>query len=197
MTLRTTRPRPFFAVLFALAVPRHAQAEEPPSSPPLPAAPPVVTIDSTRPLTVVERRANEIRGWNLSFPPAYVATEQWEPVCVAPCATPLDPNGVYRVGGGGVAPSGFFVLPRTNPVHLHVHAGSRFWHGAGLAGFILGGAAVLTGGIIAGSGSGSDARQNAISGAEIAGSGLALLAAGLIVWLTTASTVVTDDGHPL
>jgi hypothetical protein len=182
------------AVLLALAIPARARGDE--AAPPPPAAP-LVSIDSTRPFTVIERRANEIRGWNLSVPPIYVSTEQWETACVAPCLAPLDPNGVYRVGGGGVAASSPFVLPRTTPLHLHVRAGSRFWHSAGFVTLIAGGVAMIAGGVVAGSGSGADAHETTITGAGIAGAGLAVLVVGAAVWLTAASTVTGDDGRAL
>jgi hypothetical protein len=183
--------------LVVLAFPTAALADEPaPASASAPA--PLVMIDSTRPFTVIERRANEIRGWNMSFPPSYVRTEQWETACVAPCLAPLDPNGVYRVGGGGVAPSSPFVLPRDPGLHLHVRAGSSFWHQTGIGAFVVGGLTMVLGGVVAGSASSqSDAHQTAITGAEIAAPGLAVLALGAILWLTSASVVTTADGRVL
>lgn len=183
------------ALLVALAVPRPALADEPTP----PAAPnPPVSIDSTRPFTVVEHRANEVRGWNVTFPPVYVHTEQWEPVCVAPCAVPLDPNGVYRVGGGGVAPSATFVLPHAAPLRLHVRAGSGFWHDAGVSTAVAGLATAITGGIVWGSApTQANERATAIAGAWTTGAGIVLLALGAVMWLTTGSVVTTDDGRSL
>jgi hypothetical protein len=80
---------------------------------------------------------------------------------------------------------------------LHVHAGSAFWHGAGLGAVIAGALTMVVGAIVAGSGSGSDAHQTAITGGEIAGAGLAALAVGALVWLTSATSVTTDDGRAL
>jgi hypothetical protein len=183
------------ALLVALGIPRPALADEPAST----AAPtPPVSIDSTRPFTVIERRANQVRGWNVTFPPVYVHTEQWEPVCAAPCSVPLDPNGVYRVGGGGVAPSGPFVLPHAPSLRLHVHAGSGFWHDAGVSTAVAGLATAITGGIIWGSSpSQPNERATAIAGAATTGAGIVLLAVGAVMWLTTGSTVTTDDGRSL
>jgi hypothetical protein len=181
------------ALLIALAVPRHALADEPAP----PAAPPV-SIDSTRPFTVIERRANQVRGWNVTFPPVYVHTEQWEPVCAAPCTVPLDPNGVYRVGGGGVAPSAPFVLPHAAPLRLHVRAGSGFWHDAGVTTLLTGLATAITGGIVWGDApSQTNQRATAIAGATMTGAGLVVLALGWVVWLTSGSVVTTDDGRSL
>jgi hypothetical protein len=183
------------ALLVALAVPRHALADEP-----APAAAPTlpVSIDSTRPFTVIERRANEVRGWNVTFPPIYVHTEQWEPVCAAPCFVALDPNGVYRVGGGGVAPSGPFVLPHAAPLRLHVRAGSGFWHDAGVSTVVAGLATAITGGIVWGSApSQTNERATAIAGAATTGAGIVLLAIGAVMWLTTGSVVTMDDGRSL
>jgi hypothetical protein len=183
------------ALLVTLAVPGRALADEP--APPAAPTPPV-SIDSTRPFTVIEHRANEVRGWNVTIPPTYVHTEQWEPVCVAPCSVPLDPNGVYRVGGGGVAPSGPFVLPHAAPLRLHVRAGSGFWHDAGVGTFVAGLVTVIAGGAVWGSApSQTNEHQTAIAGAAIAGAGLAVLALGAVVWLTSGSVVTTDDGRSL
>jgi hypothetical protein len=183
------------ALLVTLTVSSRALADEP--TPPAAAAPPV-SIDSTRPFTVIERRANQVRGWNLTVPPIYVYTEQWEPVCVAPCSAPLDPNGVYRVGGGGVAPSAPFVLPHASPLRLHVHAGSGFWHDTGVVTFIAGIATAITGGAIWGSApTQTNERQTAIAGASIAGAGLVLFTIGAVVWLASGSVVTTDDGRSL
>jgi len=192
---RTRGIRHVLALLVTLAAPARALADGPP---PAAAATPPVSIDSTRPFTVIEHRANEVRGWNVTFPPTYVHTDQWEPVCVAPCSVPLDPNGVYRVGGGGVAPSGPFVLPHVAPLRLHVRAGSGFWHDAGVDTFVAGLATAIAGGVVWGSApSQMDAHSTAVAGAAIAGAGLALLAIGAVVWLTSGSVVTTDDGRAL
>ncbi len=183
------------ALLVVLAVPTRALADEPtPSTAP---APPV-SIDSTRLFTVIEHRANEVRGWNVTFPPTYVHTEQWEPVCVAPCSVPLDPNGIYRVGGGGVAPSDSFVLPRSAPLRLHVRAGSRFWYDAGVDTFLVGLATAIAGGIVWGSApSQKDEHATTIAGAATTGAGFAVLLLGAVMWLTSGSVVTTDDGRSL
>jgi hypothetical protein len=187
--------RPGLALLITLGIPARALADEPtPSGAPTPA----VSIDSTSPFTVIEHRANEVRGWNVTFPPTYVHTEQWEPVCVAPCSVHLDPNGVYRVGGGGVAPSGPFVLPQAAPLRLHVRAGSGFWHDAGVGTFVAGLATAIVGGAVwASAPSQTNEHQTVITGAAITGAGLAVLALGAIVWLASGSVVTTDDGRSL
>jgi hypothetical protein len=183
------------ALLVTLAAPSRALADEP--TPPTAPNPPV-SIDSTRPFTVVEHRANEVRGWNVTIPPTYVHTEQWEPVCVAPCSVPLDPNGVYRVGGGGVAPSGPFVLPHAAPLRLHVRAGSSFWHDVGVGTVVAGLVTAITGGFVWGSApSQTNESQTAVVGVATTGAGLAVLALGAVVWLTSSSVVTTDDGRSL
>jgi hypothetical protein len=117
---------------------------------------------------------------------------------VAPCSVALDPNGVYRVGGGGVAPSGPFVLPHATPLRLHVHAGSGFWHDAGVSTTVAGLATVITGGVIWGSApQQTNERATAIVGSITTGAGILLLAVGAVMWLTTGSFVTTDDGRSL
>ena len=141
-------------LLVAALLPRVAAADEPAQAAATPSPPafPMVSIDSTRSFTVVERRANHVEGWGLTLPfPTYTSLEQWEPVCVAPCAVRLDPNGVYRVGGAGASPSGSFPLPHgIDPLHLHVHAGSGFWRATGIVTTVIGVASVVAGVVLTG-----------------------------------------------
>jgi hypothetical protein len=190
---------------FAWGAPRPARAEEPKAAPSdaAPASSPVaplVVIDSTRSFTAVERRANHVLGWSLTLPfPAYVSTEQWEPVCVAPCSLRLDPNAIYRVGGGGVAPSGAFALPHGgDPLRLHVHAGSSFLHDGGIVLTVLGAGSVLAGIAIAGaSTAAADPAGTVKAGAVFFAPGALALVVGAVLWLTNGSSVVADDGTTL
>jgi hypothetical protein len=160
----------------------------------------VVTVDSTRAFTVLERRANRTMGWSLTLPfPSYNSGEQWEPVCVAPCELHLDPNGIYRVGGGDVGPSSPFVLPRgIDPLRLHIHAGSSFLHDGGIVLTVLGVAAIVGGVLTVGvSTAESDPAAALRGGVAFFGPGLASVLIGTTLWLMNGSSVVTDDGRTL
>lgn len=115
-----------FIVASVICTASLAHADEAP--PPQTDAPETITVklDSNREGTLLERRANRVRGWQLTLPlPSYVVTEQWEPVCYAPCVVKLDANSMYSIGGASAASSSTFGLPRGHdPLVLHVHAGS-------------------------------------------------------------------------
>jgi hypothetical protein len=183
------------------ATERAASATGPPPapeqvSPPTAPIAPLVVVDSTRPFTVIERRANQVNGWSLTLPfPAYVATEQWEPVCVTPCEARLDPNGVFRVGGG-VAPSGTFVLPRgSDPLRLHVHAGSSFLHDGGILLTILGAASFVAGLATVGVSTAETDPEGALrAGIAFFVPAFVAMVAGATLWLTNGSSVVTEAG---
>jgi hypothetical protein len=50
----------------------------------------------------------------------------WRDVCIAPCATPVDPAGLYRVGGRPFVPSEPFALPRrSGQVTIEARMGSK------------------------------------------------------------------------
>jgi len=64
---------------------------------------------------------------------------RWQDVCLTPCNVPVNPAGVYRVGGGTIRPSESFNMPRpSGPVVIDAQVGSNIkrWVGFGL---ILGG----------------------------------------------------------
>jgi hypothetical protein len=192
------------AGILLLGAPGIALAQDTPQTPAAPSAPapatPLVTFDSTRPFTVVERRANTVAGWSLTLPvPAYIWTTQWEPVCVTPCELHLGLNAVYRVGGGGVAPSGPFTLPRDHdPLRLHVHAGSSFLHDGGIVLAALGAASVIAGVAVVGASAVETNPEGALrAGVAFFVPGVAALVLGAVLWIANGSSVVTDDGRSL
>ena len=163
-------------------------------------ATPVVTIDSTRPFTVVVRHAYSVEGWSLTLPvPAYISTSQWEPVCVAPCQLHLDPNAVYRIGDGGVAPSSAFTLPRDQgSLRLHVHAGSSLLHDGGIVLTVAGVLSVIAGVAVVGASTvETDPKAALRAGVAFFVPGLAAVLVGAGLWLANGSSVVTEDGHSL
>jgi hypothetical protein len=72
---------------------------------------------------------------------------KWQDVCVAPCNVPVNPAGLYRVGGGTIRPSDEFNLPRKSSVLVDAQVGSTVKHWVGI-GLIIGGVASAAGGIL-------------------------------------------------
>jgi hypothetical protein len=70
---------------------------------------------------------------------------RWDDVCVTPCGRPVNPNGIYRVGGGTISPSPSFHLSRPEgQVVLQARTGSKIkrWVGFGLGMGGVGAAAI-------------------------------------------------------
>ena len=64
---------------------------------------------------------------------------KWRDVCVAPCNVPVNPAGLYRIGGGTIRPSDAFNMPRpAGKVVVQAQAGSNVKHWVGV-GLIIGG----------------------------------------------------------
>lgn len=108
---------------------------------------------------------------------------KWTNVCVAPCNAPVDPNGLYRIGGGTVRPSEEFRMPRSaGIVNVDAQVGSTVKHWVGL-GMILGGAlSMLSGGIFIAASSdvqASDTNTNARD--TVKAEGIVYLVIGAIV----------------
>jgi hypothetical protein len=75
-------------------------------------------------------------------------TMKWTNVCTAPCNVAVDPNGIYRIGGGAVRPSEEFRMPRPQGnVLIDTQAGSTVKHWVGF-GMILGGLGAVAGGTL-------------------------------------------------
>jgi hypothetical protein len=63
----------------------------------------------------------------------------WRDVCITPCNLPVDPAGVYRVGGDSINPSDTFRMPRpSGRVVVDVQYGSKIKRGVGIALIIAG-----------------------------------------------------------
>jgi predicted permease len=64
---------------------------------------------------------------------------KWQDVCVAPCRVPVNPAGLYRIGGGTIRPSDTFNMPRpAGQVVVRTEVGSNVKHWVGIA-LIIGG----------------------------------------------------------
>ena len=65
---------------------------------------------------------------------------KWQDVCVAPCNVPVNPQGMYRIGGGTIRPSEGFNMPRpAGQVVVEAQTGSTVKHWVGF-GLTIGGA---------------------------------------------------------
>jgi hypothetical protein len=194
------------------AVPKHESASVavPQASPqvsPVPAPTPEeirrrrvnVTIDSSRPNAVVERRVSVKEQLGAFIVVPFRATDStWEQVCVTPCTVDLDRFSTYRIDAqNGTAGSSSFTLPqRSDALRLNVDARSLVVHRAGRTMSVAGIAAVIVGGSLLVAASSfrhpSDAR---VAGAATGGAGIALAAVGIPLSLATMSRVTTDDGR--
>ncbi len=159
-----------------------------------------VIVDADDDQAQIQRRANTVEGWQTTLGiPIFTSTEQWEPVCVAPCKVQLSPHATYRVSGRGVADSHDFVLPKGDELRLEVRARSAFWHGAGVGLTVLGGMLTAVGGIstsVAGNITSTDAEATVRSfGVTFLVAGVVMLATGVPLWITQRSAVRTADGH--
>ena len=74
---------------------------------------------------------------------------KWRDVCVAPCGAPMDPSGVFRIGGGTIRPSEEFRMPRpSGQVAIDAQTGSTVKHWAGVGLLIGGGVLAAFGGLL-------------------------------------------------
>lgn len=73
---------------------------------------------------------------------------KWQDVCLAPCNVPVNPAGVYRIGGGSIRASESFPMPRpSGPVVIDVETGSTVKHWVGMGLTIGGIVSAVTGGL--------------------------------------------------
>jgi hypothetical protein len=109
---------------------------------PLPVAGPVVTLTT-------DNRSARLQVMNM----------KWTNVCTAPCDVAVDPNGIYRIGGGSVRPSEEFRMPRQQgTVLIDTQAGSTVKHWVGF-GMVLGGLGAVLGGAVIYAAAPSEASQ--------------------------------------
>ena len=105
-------------------VPGSAVPQGPGSPPPGYPVGPVVTVQSDNPNARLQTQGQL----------------KWQDVCVAPCMVPVNPAGLYRIGGGTIRPSDTFNMPRpAGQVVVQTQVGSNVKHWVGIA-IIIGGA---------------------------------------------------------
>lgn len=122
---------------------------------------------------------------------------RWMDVCTAPCEQPVDPGGLYRVGGGTIKASPSFQLPRSSgAVDVHASVGSviKYWVGVAIAANGL--AALALGGLFVASADDSTNTLNATNRDSQHATGVTYLVLGAIcmvvglpLWLGNNTTV--------
>jgi hypothetical protein len=128
----------------------------------------------------------------------------WEPACAAPCALKLDPRFSYRVAGDGLVPSESFTLPQDRD-HLKLDArmgsstgrvGGAVLALGGVAGVLLGTAALVATPILQSQDVGTPAARTGVlaGGVVVSGAGVIALIAGVWLWLHNDTTLRQDDG---
>ena len=155
-----------------------------------------VQVTTNKPSTLLEERVFvEESDGDVLMLPAHNKTERWEQVCLAPCLVDLDRYAAYRVGDlRGVPRSHMFTLPQdAEALTLQVQAGDRFWHhfgqsliGTGIAAIVVGASLIAAEHLFS---SEEDARN---AGFITGGIGIAFLAAGIPITLSTATHVYTN-----
>jgi hypothetical protein len=155
----------------------------PPAPPgPPPAYGPIVTVRSDHP-----RARLQVQG-----------PLKWQDVCVAPCNVPVNPQGLYRIGGGTIRPSDGFNMPRpAGQIVVEAQTGStvKHWVGIGLA--IGGAVAAVSGALVYANAPNQDIYGSTTSrdSAHVVGivyivTGLILLAVGLPLSASSTSVEV-------
>jgi hypothetical protein len=108
-----------------VAAPPAAPPPDAPSPPPYDGYPPPQLARSMMPVAgPVVRLTTDTEAARLQL-----MRLRWMNVCSAPCDVAVDPNGIYRMGGGTVRPSEEFRMPRSQgTVLIDTQAGSTVKH---------------------------------------------------------------------
>ena len=139
MVLSGVGHRMAMTVFVLTAMGATAHAESPPASGP---ALRVDSDDGRASLFRIDPDIWVVSGVGRSSGPATV--EHWIRVCDAPCNTVVNRDGLFRIAGAGVTPSGTFSLSKDVP-SLRVKTGSSGLFVAGVVGAVLGGGLTLAG----------------------------------------------------
>jgi hypothetical protein len=190
----------------ALACSTSAFAEEPPGAAAAPGPRPVtVVLRADDPHAMIERQKEVESYAGLPLKDASLfSIGTWEPACVTPCATKLDPRFSYRVAGDGLVPSESFTLPQdADHLKLDAKMGSsmgRIGGGVlavgGAAGVLLGAAALIATPILESQNAGSASLRTGVlaGGVVVSGAGVVALIAGVWLWLHNDTTLWQEVG---
>lgn len=136
-------------------------------------------------------------GYGRSY--GYGATiEAWRAICTTPCNQVVPSGGPYRIAGPGIVPSRPFILS-PGSAELQVKTGKVGARVGGLFLTVIGGSAILTGGILLGFSRAfgpssplydpAESRAFRAAGGVILGVGIGSLAAGIALLATSGTKV--------
>ncbi len=161
---------------------------------------PTVELRANESTATLERRTGTSTLSGLPLPDLSIGgVSQWETACVAPCSVPLSAQYTYRVSGDGRVPTSTFTLPRgRDRVTVDADLGKASGRIAGLGFFatgvgamVLGGAALVASPILSANDVGSTGFRTTVlsSGVAVTSVGAVLVAVGVTLWLTNASSL--------
>jgi hypothetical protein len=181
--------------------------DEPPTQSSPPTAVTAPTSSASSAATRVTLRANDTRAaLEKQTGTVLGGISTWQTVCTAPCGISVDANGVYRVAGDGLWPSGSFSLGTgRDEVTLDSRSGNFVMRVGGMVLALGGGAAAALGGgsLAAGvaldqSGTGSPLLRDSLKYGGIAVTSLGVLGAvlGAYLYFSNGTHVHTDSAPP-
>lgn len=162
-----------------------------------------VHIESDHEDTIMFRYLGSSQGYgNVGGRSVSVISEQYSPVCTAPCNARLNSQSYCSVGGGVTGTGTFRVEPGTTKISIE--GGSRLKRGLGVTSLSLGIVGVITGGTFAIVGSvlptyGKDTSTQdtfANIGWVTLGIGAGFTALGIVMIATSGTTVHQEKGVP-
>lgn len=205
LSLLIALPTPAFAQAQPLPAPTDRDpAAVPQSSGDHPIPPPseragrvTVTVDSTKPNAVLERRTATVESMGAFFViPTRDTETKWEPVCVTPCKVDLDRYSSYRIrSDNGITGVSAFTLPQgQDALRLNVDAGDLKAHRLGQTLTTVGIAAVIVGSALLLSSTSFKHEDDArLAGYITGGAGILAVGVGIPLALLTTTKVKSDD----
>lgn len=190
------------------AVSATALAEEPPKDTASGPKPVTVVLQADDHHAMIERQKEVQTFAGLPLKDAAIfSVGTWEPACVAPCATKLDPRFSYRVAGDGLVPSDSFTLPQDRD-HLMLDAkmgssvgrvGGGVLALGGAGAVLLGAAALIATPILESQNLGSSSLRTGLlaGGAVVSSAGVVALISGVWLWLHNDTTLRLDQPDQL
>lgn len=190
-----------FTFLSRLALAAEGERAAGPEAPKDDASPgPTVELRANETTATLERRTGTSTLSGLPWPDLSIGgVSQWQTACVAPCSVPLSAQYTYRVSGDGRVPTSSFTLPRGRD-HVTVDADLGKSSGriaglgflaTGVGAMVLGGAALVASPVLSANDVGSTGFRTTVlsGGVAVTSVGAVLVAVGVTLWLTNASSL--------